>query len=110
MRFLAFERPRLLPVVRGGRLIPAEWGVADERLGLPTSLWARLDGVEGGTWQPWRPEPVVTPCRRCVDRGRWFEVREGVGAVLVLDAEEVPHASPPVFPSTHYSKVMTWSD
>ena len=85
-------------------------GSADRRAKLPTALRARRDGLEGGAWSPREPQPVVIPCQRCVDRGRWFEVREGVRAVLVLDADEVPHVYPVVFPSTHYYKVMTGSD
>lgn len=45
-----------------------------------------------------------------LDRGRWFEVREGVRAVPVADADAAPHAYPVVFPSTHDSKGMTGSD
>ena len=61
-RFLAFERPRLLPVWSCGRLLVVAWGSDDKKSGLPTALWVRLDSASrAGRGSPGNPSRSSSP-------------------------------------------------
>ena len=76
---------------------------------LPAGGWLRQADLEKGLWAELRPEPVDVPACFGLDRGVWYQVREGVRGVLVYDAAGVPHVYVLTEPATHYYRTMTHS-
>jgi hypothetical protein len=46
-----------------------------------------LEDLQTGRLKQWNPEPVVIRASRAVDNGVWFDVLQGVRAVLVRDRQ-----------------------
>jgi hypothetical protein len=111
VRFLLADRERVLPVWLDGQLRIARWGNRrGQSPGLPCTAWARLATLEAGGWAQMAPAEVVIPAALGLDRGVWFQIREGVRGLAVSDE----HGQPVVYvlcePASHYYAVMTRSD
>jgi hypothetical protein len=111
VRFLLADRERVLPVWLDGRLQIARWGNRrGQSPGLPCTAWARLATLEAGGWAELGAAEVVIPAALGLDRGVWFQIREGVRGLAVSDE----HGRPVVYvlcePASHYYAVMTRSD
>jgi hypothetical protein len=110
-RFLFHDRERVLPVWLDGRLAVVRWGNRrgqSER--LPCTAWTWLSTVEAGRWAEWGAEPVVIPAAMGLDRGVWYQVREGVRGVVVRDEQGRPVVYVLVETASHYYRVMTRSE
>lgn len=109
-RFL-FRDPRpLLPAWHGEQLGIFSWGNRNRRSKLPRTAWVRQEDLEAGHWSQLRPEPVDIPASLGLDRGVWFQIREGVRGILVLDEQGQPHVYMLTEPASHYYQVMTRRD
>lgn len=110
VRFLFRESDRVLPAWLGGRLQILRWGNRrGQSRALPCTGWVWRSSLEAGRLAEWRAEPVVIPASIAVDRGVWYQVREGVRGVAVRDEQGRPVVYVLVEPSTHYYEVMTRS-
>jgi hypothetical protein len=110
VRFLARERERLLPVWLDGQLQVVRWG---NRRGqsrrLPCTAWTWRATVAAGGWESLEPAEVEVPAVMGLDRGVWFQIREGVKGVAVRDERGEPVVYVLVEPASHYYRVMTRS-
>ena len=110
VRFLLRDAARVLPIWHEGRLLLVRWGNRrGQSQALPLSAWARLGTVEAGGWLPYAPEPVDVPATLGLDGGVWFQVRQGIRALLARDERGEAVVYPLVEPSSHYYEVMTRS-
>jgi hypothetical protein len=110
-QFLLRDRERTLPVWLDGQLQILRWGnQRRQSRRLPVTAWTRRATLEAGGWGAVEVRPVVIPATVGLDRGVWFQVREGVLGVVVADewGEEVVYVL--VEPATHYYQVMTRSE
>jgi hypothetical protein len=63
--------------------------------------------LDSGRLSALDPEEVVVRASRAVDNGIWFDVREGVRAIVVRDVHGKQVVYPLVEPASHYYQVMT---
>lgn len=79
-----FPQPEArLPVRRrDGGVAWLPWGRReDEAVALPGGGWARLESIQAGKWDRYRPRPVLIPVIRFMEKDRdgrshWFDVPE----------------------------------
>jgi hypothetical protein len=110
VRFLARERERVLPVWLDGRLQIVRWGNRrGESRRLPYTAWTWRATVEAGGWAALEPEEVEIPAGMGLDRGVWYQIREGVKGLAVRDERGEPAVYVLVEPASHYYQVMTRS-
>ncbi len=111
LHFLLTDRDRVLPVHLGGRTLVLPWGVRGGHThGLPSTAWAEASGPGAGRWAGLQPEEAVVPASRALDNDVWYDVREGVRAYVVRDAQDTQVVYPLIEPATHYYRAMTGSD
>lgn len=110
VRFL-FRDPRpLLPAWFGDQLGIFEWGnQARQKSRLPRTGWIKTEALEAGDWRWLNPEPVDIPATLGLERGIWFQIKEGLRGVVVYDEREQPHVYLLTEPASHYYQVMTRS-
>jgi hypothetical protein len=110
LRFLTRERAPVLPVWLDGQLRVVRWG---NRRGqsrrLPCTAWTWLATVEKGGWAELEPVEVAIPAAMGLDRGVWFQIREGVRGLAVRDEQGELVVFVLVEPASHYYQVMTRS-
>jgi hypothetical protein len=108
--FLVTDRVRMLPVYRAGQTEVLQWGAA-RRPGqrLPLATRVKAADVSAGRCCGVEAEEVVIRANRALDNDVWFDVRVGVRAVLLHDAETLV-VYPLVEPASHYYRNMTGSD
>ena len=109
-RFLYRDPRPLLPAWHGEHLCILTWGNRSRRSQLPRTGWVRLEDLEAGHWSQMRPEVVDIPASFGLDKGVWFQVREGIRGILVLDEQNQPHIYMLTEPASHYYNVMTRHD
>lgn len=76
----------------------------------PTRRWIRLEDLEAGHWSQLHPQAVDIPASFGLDKGVWFQIREGVRGILVLDERRHPHVYMLTEMASHYYNVMTRHD
>lgn len=94
VQFLYRQRPRVLPVWHYGRLVIMPW-----------AGWCPLEELESRAWSERRPKQADIPATYCVDRGIWYQVKEGIRGVIVQN-----QVYPITQPASHYYRVMTRSE
>jgi hypothetical protein len=111
VRFLLWERERVLPVWLHGRLLIVRWGVRrGESKALPCTAWTWRATVEAGGWAAFGAEPVVIPATRGLDLGVWFAIKKGMHAVANRDEQGRAVVFPVCEPASHHYEVMTRSE
>ena len=111
MQFLFRDHAPLLPVWHEGRLRLVAWG--NRRRGsrvLPTTGWTWRSTVEAGGWASWQPAPVDVPATMGKENGVWYQIRQGIRGLLVVDEHGTPRVYLICEPASHYYQVMTRSD
>ncbi len=111
IQFLLGDGDRVLPAWLDGRLQIVRWGNRrGQSATLPYTAWTWQATVEAGRWGEWGAQPVVIPATMGLDRGVWYQVREGVRGVVVRDERGQPAVYVLVEPASHYYRVMTRSE
>jgi hypothetical protein len=112
----------VLPVVPGGddreaaRQDILRWGNRDKKAPFPQTGWARKDSLEAGKWDYLRPEPVLIPVTHGVEKGKWFEIKNGIQGVVLHRGEEnrvymiTDDASPEYVEVTHHGRMPVLQD
>jgi hypothetical protein len=54
--------------------------------------------------------PTCNPATRALDNAVWYDVRDGIRAVLIRDAQDSLSVYPLVEPASHYYQAMTGSE
>ena len=99
--------PRL-PVMHDGQLHIYTWGNRNDRQSrLPKTGWCRTESLEAGKWRYLSPEQCVIPAVAGLEKGVWFQIKEGIQGVVVHDESERPHIYMLTQPASHYYQVMT---
>jgi hypothetical protein len=98
------SRP-LLPVYLDNQLRIIEWGCRRGR--LPTAGWCHNEWIESGDWQQLRPQRATIVAALALERGVWYQVKEGIQAVVVQDWQRQLHAYMLTEPASHYYRIMT---
>ena len=107
IRFLFRDPLPLIPAWHGERLDVYPWGNTDRRSKLPRTGWVKMQDLEAGYWNQLRPEQVDIPASFGLDKGVWFQIREGIRGILVLDEKGQAHVYMLTEPASHYYEVMT---
>lgn len=110
IQFLFRALPRLVPAWHEGQLSVFVWGNHNRRSKLPVTGWVRLEDMEAGRWAELQPELVDIPACFGLDKGVWFQIREGIRGVLARDEQGQAHVFVLTEPATHYYHVMTRND
>ncbi len=100
IQFLYRHRRPLLPVQVDGQLRIMDWG--SKRGPLPMGGWCHREWIEGGHWQHLRPSKATVLAALALERGVWFQVREGIEAVIVCGRVYLLTE-----PASHYYRIMT---
>jgi hypothetical protein len=79
-----------------------EVGVAVHRTG-----WTWLSTVEGGRWTGYGAELVDVRATLGLENGVWFQIRQGVRAVLVRDEAKTARVYLICEPASYYHRVMS---
>ena len=108
IHFLWGDRMRVLPVWVNGQLILAKWGNQNPKHSLPTGNSTQLVSWESGKWSQWKGIKCLVPAQMALDR-IWYDVHQGIQAVLVLDEKQEPVVYLLMEPSTQYYKMLTGS-
>jgi hypothetical protein len=88
-----------------------KWGNRDKDAPFPQTGWARLDSVNGGRWGHLDPQPTLIPVSYGVEKGRWFEIEEGIQGVVVSRGGErrvymlTDDASPEYLEATNHARM-----
>jgi putative SOS response-associated peptidase YedK len=65
------------------------WGNRDKDAPFPNTGWARAESIEEGKWRYLKPKPALIPVSYGVEKGKWFEIENGIaGLVVQKDGEE----------------------
>jgi hypothetical protein len=109
-QFLFRQIPALLPVWHEGQLRILRWGNRRRQSRrLPCTSRTSLATIESGGWSQWRTELVEVPAQFGLEKGVWFQIKQGIRALLVYDEDELPIVYLICQPATHYFQVMTRS-
>ena len=92
----------LLPIIHDGQLVIREWGNRGGKGKLPKTGWCQQESLAAGKWRWLSPEPVEIPANFGLEKGIWFQVTEGMKAILVQG-----HVYMLTEPASHYYEVMT---
>jgi hypothetical protein len=110
MYFLLTDVDRVLPVYLGGGVHVLQWSARRGQSGrLPTAAWAELETLDRGQWHDLEPLDAVIPASRALDNEVWYDVREGIRAIVVCDGD-CRVVYPLVEPASHYYRAMTKSE
>jgi hypothetical protein len=110
VRFLSRERVRVLPVWLDGQLQLVRWGNRrGESRRLPCTAWTWLETLEAGGWAELGPQEVEIPAAMGLDRGVWYQIREGVKGLAVRDEQGEAVVYVLVEPASRYYQIMTRS-
>ena len=107
VRFMYRDTRPLLPAWFGNQLGVYTWGNQNPKSRLPKTGWVRWEVIEAGLWSRLHPEEVQIPASLGLERGVWYQIREGVRGVLVYDEQRAPHIYMLTQPADHYYRVMT---
>ena len=108
IHFLFRNRRPLIPAWSADQLGIYEWGNrSNPKSRLPRSGWVSIEEMEAGRWQSLNPEPVDIPATLGLERGIWFQVKEGIRGILVRDETTKQHVYMLTEPASHYYQVMT---
>jgi hypothetical protein len=111
MHFLLTDSDRVLPVHIGGATRVIQWGARrSQGKGLPVSPCVQFADLQAGRLVALEPEQVVVRATRALDNDVWFDVRDGIHAVMIRDGQGILVVYPLVEPSSHYYQVMTGSE
>ncbi|HTQ40772.1 MAG TPA: hypothetical protein VMJ32_17250 [Pirellulales bacterium] len=105
IQFLYRNMRRLLPVYLDNQLRILEWGNRNGNSPLPDTGWCHREWIESGHWQGLRPQPAIIVAAMALDRGLWFQIKEGIKCVVVRN-----HVYMLTEPATHYYRIMTRSN
>ncbi len=87
------------------------WGNRDKEAPFPKTGWARAESIEEGKWRYLKPKPALIPVSYGVEKGKWFEIQNGIaGLVVQKDGEEriymlTREANPEFFDHTHHERM-----
>lgn len=108
IRFLSHETPTLIPAWIGGEFDVYPWGNRNRTDPyLPVTNMCQREVLEAGRWASLNPEPVVISATLGLERGRWFQIYEGIRGILVRGRQGQPHVYMLTEESSHYYRVMT---
>jgi len=108
IRFLFRDPSPLLPAWYGSQLDIFEWGNrGNKESRLPRTGWCRLESLEEGKWNWLKPEKIVIPADYGLEKGVWFQVKEGFEGVIVKDEGGKEHVYMLTQPASHYYETMT---
>lgn len=111
LHFMYSDANAELPVFHNGRSMIYLWGNRDNRTSrLPLGGWCKTESLETGRWRWLNPEPVEIPADFGWEKGVWFQVVQGIRAVVVKDEQRCPHVYMLTKPATHYFAIMTKCD
>lgn len=100
IQFLFRHPRRLLPVSVDNQLRIMEWGC--RRGPLPVPGWCHREWLESGLWLQLQPQPATIVATLALERGVWYQIREGIQAVVVQN-----HVYMLTEPASHYYRIMT---
>ena len=92
------------------------WGNRDKEAPFPQTGWARKESLEAGKWDYLRPEPVVIPVTHGVEKGKWFEIKNGIKGVVLHRGQEnrvymmTDDANPEYVDVTHHDRMPVLVD
>jgi len=107
----------VLPVVTEGddgeppRHELLRWGNRDKEAPFPQTGWARKDSLEAGKWDYLKPDPVLIPVTYGVEKGKWFEIENGIQGVVLHRGDEnrvymiTDNADPEYVEVTHHQRM-----
>jgi len=107
IHFLHRARPRLIPAWYQGELCVLPWGCSVS--GFPRDGMIERDSIAEGKWQSIPFEHVVIPATLGLDRGVWYQIREGIQGVIHRRGREA-YVFMLLEDASHYYQVMTRSD
>jgi len=105
--FMQRHRRPLLPVFYQGELRILSWGNRQRNINAPMAQWCDVATLESGAWSIYHPEPAEIQANFGLERGVWFQIREGIKATIIHDQHEQPYVYMLLQPSSHYYQVMT---
>ena len=110
-RFLYRDAQARLPVWLDGELTICTWGNRDDKQSrLPRTGWCRQESLQAGRWSWLAPRPVVIPACYGLERGVWFQIKEGLSGIVVQDERDEAHVYMLTEAASHYYQVMTRHD
>lgn len=105
--FLQRHRRPLLPVFYQGELQILPWGNRQRNCNAPLAWWCEVSTLQSGAWSMYAPEPVEILANFGLERGVWFQIREGIQGTIIHDQHEQPYVYLILQPASHYYQVMT---
>ncbi|MCA9014414.1 MAG: hypothetical protein KDA77_03690, partial [Planctomycetaceae bacterium] len=75
--FLQRHRRPLLPVFYQGELQILPWGNRQRNCNAPLAWWCEVSTLQSGAWSMYSPEPVEILANFGLERGVWFQIKEG---------------------------------
>lgn len=108
IRFLFRDPVAQLPVWIDDRLTIVEWGNrGNKESRLPKTGWCRNESLEAGKWNWLKPQEVIIPACYGLEKGVWFQIKEGMSGILVKDEKNIDHVYMLTTAASHYYEVMT---
>ena len=105
--FLQRHRRPLLPVFYQGELQILPWGNRQRNCNAPLAWWTEVATLQSGAWSMYAPEPVEILANFGLERGVWFQIKEGIQGTIIHDQYEQPYVYLILQPASHYYQVMT---
>jgi len=109
VRISFYSKGAVLPVHFHGKNVLMPWGNRTLKE-IPRTGGCKIESLKAGKWQWLRPREAYILASCALVGGVWFQVRQGIEAVVVRDKAGVDHCYPLIRPSTHYFKIMTGSE
>jgi hypothetical protein len=88
-----------------------QWGNRDKNKPFPQTGWARVDSMTSGRWSYMKPKPALIPVTYGVEKGKWFEIDNGIRGVVVQRGDEkrvymlTDQATPEFLEVTHHERM-----
>lgn len=105
--FMQRHRRPLLPIFYQGELHILPWGNRQRNIHVPLAWSCEVATLESGTWSMYGPEPAEILANFGLERGTWFQIKEGIKGLIIHDQQEQPYVYMLLQPSSHYYQVMT---
>ncbi len=99
----------LLPVLLHGKNTLIPWGNRNTP-NLPHTGFCKIESLEAGKWAWLQPLPINIIASSALVNGVWFQVKQAIRGLMIIDSHGIQYGYMLTQPATHYFQTMTGAE